>query len=70
MAEKLKLDKAIICEIKDTQKNPVRQCLKMLDTWRLSDVAIAKGTDVVKHLYKCAKAAGCGSKLLNLSVKH
>ncbi|XP_071172384.1 uncharacterized protein [Mytilus edulis] len=70
MAEKLKLDKAIICEIKDTQKNPVRQCLKMLDTWRLSDVAIIKGTDVVKHLYKCAKAAGCGSKLLNLSVKH
>ncbi|XP_063419422.1 uncharacterized protein LOC134702448 [Mytilus trossulus] len=70
MAEKLKLDKSIVCEIKDTQKNPVRQCLKMLDLWRLSDVAIIKGTDVVKHLYKCAKAAGCGSKLLNLSVKH
>ncbi|CAC5374027.1 unnamed protein product [Mytilus coruscus] len=70
MAEKLKVDKSIICEIKDTQKNPVRQCLKMLDTWRLSDVAIIKGTDVVKHLYKCATAAGCGSKLLNLSVKH
>lgn len=64
MAKKLGLSQSAINEIKHTDDNQIRQCLKMLDVWRLSDSAISKGTDIVKHLHECAKAAKCSSSVL------
>ena len=70
MAKKLGLDQSVTKEIKDTQKNQIRQALKMLDIWRLSDAAIMKGTDIIKHFHECAKSAKCSARLLDRTVKH
>ena len=70
MAKKLGLGQTVINEIKSTHKKLIRQSLKMLDIWRLSDAAILKGTDLIKYFYECAKSAKCSSKLLNMKIGH
>ncbi|XP_071173582.1 uncharacterized protein [Mytilus edulis] len=66
MAKKLGFTNDEINEIKNNQPLAVRQTLRMLDIWRLSDSAIQKGTDLVKNFLETAKSAQCGAKLLTI----
>ncbi|VDI23349.1 Hypothetical predicted protein [Mytilus galloprovincialis] len=63
MAKKLGFTNEEINEIKNNQPLAVRQTLRMLDIWRLSDSAIQKVTDLVKNFLETAQ---CGAKLLTI----
>jgi hypothetical protein len=66
MAKKLGFSNDEINQIKNGQPGIVRQTLRMLDIWRLSTVAIQKGTDLIKSLHDTARSAQCGAKLLGM----
>ena len=66
MAKKLGFSNDDINQIKNDQPGMVRQTLRMLDIWRLSTVAIQKGTDLIKSLHDTARSAQCGAKLLGM----
>ncbi|VDI49803.1 Hypothetical predicted protein [Mytilus galloprovincialis] len=70
MAKKLGFTNDEINQIRHSQPGAVRQTLRMLDVWRLSDSAIHKGTDLVKNFLETAKSAQCGAKLLTIISKH
>ena len=66
MAKKLGFSNDEINQVKNGQPGMVRQTLRMLDIWRLSTVAIQKGTDLIKSLHDTARSAQCGAKLLGM----
>ena len=66
MAKKFGFSNDEINQIKNGQPGIVRQTLRMLDIWRLSTVAIQKGTDLIKSLHDTARSAQCGAKLLGM----
>lgn len=70
MATKLGFEKDEINQIKSSQPRAVKQTLRMLDVWRLSDCAIQKGTELVKSFHETAKSAKCGAKLLTIISKN
>ncbi|XP_052059579.1 uncharacterized protein LOC127700210 isoform X2 [Mytilus californianus] len=70
MAKKLGFTNDEINKIKNSQPGAVKQTLRMLDLWRLSDSAIQKGTDLVKNFHETAKSAQCGAKLLTIISKN
>ncbi|XP_076113369.1 uncharacterized protein LOC143081020 [Mytilus galloprovincialis] len=70
MATKLGFEKDEINQIKSSQPSTVKQTLRMLDVWRLSDSAIQKGTDLVKSFHETAKSAKCGAKLQTIISKN
>ena len=70
MAKKLGFSNDEMNQIKNGQPGTVRQTLRMLDIWRLSTVAIQKGTDLIKCLHDTARSAQCGAKLLGMISNH
>ena len=66
LAKKLGFTFDDINKIKRSQAGTVKQKLRMLDLWRLSDSAIQKGTDLVKNFHETAKSAHCAEKLLTM----
>ena len=66
MAKKLGFSNDEINQIKNGQPGMVRQTLRMLATWRLSTVALQKGTDLINNLHDTARSAQCGAKLLGM----
>ena len=70
MAKKLGFSNDEINLIRNVQPGMGRQTLRMLDIWRLSTVAIQKGTDLIKSLHDTARSAQCGAKLLGMISTH
>ena len=66
LAKKLGFTRDDINKIKSSQAGTVKQTLRMLDLWRLSDSAIQKGTNLVKSFHETAKSAHCAEKLLTM----
>ena len=70
MAKKFGFSNDEINQIKNGHSGTVRQTLRMLDIWRLSTVAIQKGTDLIKSLHDTARSAQCGAKLHGMIFNH
>ena len=66
LAQKLGLDEMDIDAIKVDCKDDVRRAVRMFDKWRLSDVAIEKGTDMLSYLANCMEKSNCSQTGLKL----